>query len=44
MRTPEFQKMKTPFYLYDLDLLDATLSEASFQAWIPYTLRYQGQL
>ena len=32
MRTPEFQKMKTPFYLYDLDLLDATLSEASFQA------------
>jgi len=32
MRTPELQTIKTPFYLYDLDLLDATLSMAASQA------------
>ena len=32
MRTPELLNIKTPFYLYDLDLLDATLAEAASQA------------
>jgi diaminopimelate decarboxylase len=32
MRIPDPETIKTPFYLYDLDLLDATLKEAAFQA------------
>ncbi len=32
MHTPDLHTIKTPFYLYDLDLLDQTLSRAASQA------------
>ena len=32
MHTPDLNTIKTPYYLYDLDLLEKTLSQAAFQA------------